>query len=94
MPTLLTKAKTRSQPRSRPRVRRHGPLAAPPRPEVATLLAGWHWLTPDELACRILCIRRLASKHHLNEHVWRTVDRMRRALPANYYLSSKHGDQA
>jgi hypothetical protein len=53
-------------------------------------LVGWHYLPPDQLASRIRRIQYEATKRHLSERVWRTVDRMRTQL--RYYQRLQEAD--
>jgi hypothetical protein len=82
---FLALRRATSQPRSRPKARRKA--AEQPPPKLAALLRGARYLTPDQLAERVLCLRRLAVSRHLTAHEWRAVDRMRQRL-AFYSLTT------
>ena len=85
MRASLIRSRIVPQPRSRPKVRRKA--AEQPPPKLAALLRGYHYLTPEQLAERVLYLRRLAVTRHLTAHEWRAVDRMRQRL-SFYSLST------
>jgi hypothetical protein len=53
----------------------------PPR-QHRDLFKAWRALTPDQLADRVLLIRRLAVRQHFAAADWRALDRMRDRLAA------------